>query len=152
MKKLQTYHYYLFAGGFVFLLFLCWGLAVNGLPALAPTLILAVLFSSVLFYFAYTSWQSYLKLEELRKQSEARWQYLVSQYGPDKATFVWNKTIWMSAPVQAVLDMFGPPHETANEVTENKITEVFKYNRRGNTFGLQITLINGAVKEWKIRQ
>jgi hypothetical protein len=91
---------------------------------------------------------------EHNRQAEAarteRWASLVARYGQGDAEKVWSQKLWIGAPLDAVVDMFGPPLDVDEKVLKTKTTRTYKYKSTGkNRYALRVYIENDAVTGWE---
>ena len=109
---------------------------------------LQLIFYTALALLAYFTWQwlGPIVIETRREQR------LRAKYGGQELNDLLAKVIWEGETAEQVRDSLGPPVEVEALARKTKHKEIWKYGHEGgNRFRLRITLDDGQVSGWKLR-
>lgn len=115
---------------------------------------LFVSFPIIVAGICYWKWNGARQRDLAAKQStyerEAR---LVAAYGRKVADAIIGGMIWTGQSADQVRESVGQPCAIDSTTTERSRTEVWKYGHRGGSrYTGRITLVDGAVTKWTIKQ
>lgn len=98
----------------------------------------------IVFFIAFAIWIS-------NKSTSSRRQYLLDKYGnTDVVERVMNGSVWIGQTAEQLRDARGAPVDVDETVTKAMISQVWKYQRRGqNRYALRVFLDNDVVVGWK---
>lgn len=100
---------------------------------------------AVVAYFAW-EWLAPIVAEHRRENR------LRARYSGQTLNDLIGKVIWEGETAEQVRDSLGPPVEIETQARKTKHKEVWKYGHEGgNRFRLRITLDDGQVVGWKLR-
>ena len=104
--------------------------------------ILALLVGALVFVALVCVW-GYL---QRRKQ-------LTEKYGdPEIARRMMKRVLWQGETQEQLLESLGTPADIDQKILKTKSKEVWKYRPAGkNRFGLKVTLDNGVVVAWDMK-
>lgn len=63
---------------------------------------------------------------------------------------MWSQKLWIGAPLDAVIEMFGPPLDVDEKVLKTKTKRTYKYKSLGkNRYALRIYIEQDEVTGWE---
>jgi hypothetical protein len=82
--------------------------------------------------------------------AQARLRALTAKFGAEGASNIVNRRLWLGAPVDAVIEMFGHPADTKRAVTTTKVRLNLRYFPvAANRYQLKIDVENDIVTGWE---
>lgn len=102
---------------------------------------------------AIPAWLVLRSSASLKRAESGRYERLVSEYGETIAQRIVEGMVWIGQTEDQVRESAGQPIAIDTTTTEGRRTEVWKYGHAGgNRYAGRITLVNGAVTKWTIKQ
>ena len=82
-----------------------------------------------------------------------RRKHLIEKYGdPEIARRIMKQVLWQGETQEQLIESLGTPADTDQKVLKTKSKEVWKYRPTGkNRFGLKVTLDDGIVVAWDVK-
>ena len=82
-----------------------------------------------------------------------RRRHLTEKYGdPEVARRIMKQILWQGETQEQLVESLGTPIDTDQKVMKTKSKEVWKYRPTGrNRFGLRVTLDDGIVVAWDVK-
>ena len=82
-----------------------------------------------------------------------RRKQLTEKYGdPEIARRIMKKVLWQGETQEQLLEALGTPEDIDQKILKTKSKEVWKYRPSGkNRFGLKVTLDDGIVVAWDMK-
>lgn len=91
-----------------------------------------------------------LREAEEQRQRAARWSHLCGKYGEDMARRVWTGRLWLECPIDAMIEMLGPPAGVDEKVLKTKTKHTYKYRPTGvNRYDLRVFVEEDRVVGWE---
>lgn len=87
---------------------------------------------------------------EAQEAHARRWQRLCSTYGDETANKIFQRKLWVGAPVAVVYEMFGQPADSKEKVTAKSRRASLRYfpiNAR--SYALKIDVVENVVTGWE---
>ncbi len=82
-----------------------------------------------------------------------RCKQLTAKYGdPEVARRIMQRVVWQGETQEQLRESFGAPADIDQKVLKTKSKQVWKYRPTGkNRFGLKVTLEDGVVEAWDMK-
>jgi predicted RNA-binding Zn-ribbon protein involved in translation (DUF1610 family) len=89
--------------------------------------------------------------EERQRARDERHARLVARFGEDGARFIEARKLWVGAPEEAAVEVYGSPDDVEEKVLKTKSKRILKYRDpvHATRISVRVTVENGEVIGWE---